>query len=629
MLAAPFMGAIPDARAENWIYFSPIDGELLLGVDSQWRRVDSGAKTTQLETTERLTLNIGGYSLDPRFLNFNVRLEPELEQRTTDSGTQKVTSDSTFLNYAARFNFLSGVEASPVALSGDMSANSGEIEGNLGNRRDITTESRGARLHWKNRAFPMSLGYRERSLDEVFLPGFGQPPTEREEFQRTVTLQGRSSKMDLFLQTNDFDDLRSIDRDYESQEARLNNSFRWGKGSNLSSRLAYFNREGFNRSERVNVSETLRLQHLENLYTTYGYSYEWLSRTTDTETHRGRFELDHRLYTNLTTSLKLNGSDTQSEDFMETQYSGSLDFNYNKEIRPGVRFSANLGSGYRVSERTGGRLDTSESQTVPISGIVVLTQRYVVWSTIIVTAPGCNPCLEITDYLIEDAGGDYTQLRIPAGSRIAIGDTITVDYSYEPPTAEYYGVPYRVGFRLDFGWVAVYHRTSGENQTFVSGPDPTAVSDRRTDNTGIEFTWTRPKLRASASAERNHTQTDTLEQLQYTLRQSLSYTLAPNASLTARLSESFLRDGTDVDAYNADLSANWFPSPGLSVNPYVSAFRRNTDIAGTEDFLKTGVNVRWKWRRLDFDMQYAHTLRNNVGGETVEDRLTLNARRKF
>ena len=148
----PILGGIPDARAAEWINFFPVTGELSLEVDSEWRRTDGEETTKELETTERLELNIGGYSLDPRFFNFNVRLEPELEQRTTDSGTGKFSSDSTFLNYDARFDFLSGVQASPFALSGNVAANSGEIEGSLGDRRDITNESRGANLRWKNRA---------------------------------------------------------------------------------------------------------------------------------------------------------------------------------------------------------------------------------------------------------------------------------------------------------------------------------------------------------------------------------------------------------------------------------------------------------------------------------------------
>lgn len=629
ILLTSFLAGMPAARAADWINFYPVEGEISLGFDGLWRDDDTGASTSQLETEERLKLQIGGYSLDPRLFSFNARLEPGLTQRTNDSGTQDYSSDGVNLNYAARFDFLSGIQASPFALSGNVAANSAELEGSLGNRSDVTTESRGASLRWKNRAFPMSLSYRERSLNQVFIPALGQPPTEHDEFQRTVTLQGRSRKMELFAEMNDYDDLLSVDHDYESQEARLSNFFRWGKGSYLTSRVGYLIREGFNESEKVNVNESLKIQHLENLYTSYGYSYEWLDRTFETETHRGDFELNHQLYQNLTTSLKLRGSNTNSDEFVERTYGGDLDLTYRKKIAPGVGLRMNAGSGYRVSEQDGGQLDFSESPTVPITGIVILAQRYILWPTIIVTAPACAPCVEGTDYLVEDAGGDYTQLSIPATSPISIGDVITVDYVYESPTVEYYAVPYRAGARLDFGWVAVYHNTSGENQTYVSGPDPAAVNDNRSDVTGIEFIWNGPRLRASAGAERKYTQTGNYSNLEYLLRQTLDYALAPNASLNANFTESFYRNGTSADAYRASLSANWIPFPGFSVNPNLEAFRRIQDPGGTENFVKAGVNLRWQWRRVYMDMRYYHSERDNDGRNTGEDRLMLNVKRKF
>ncbi|MBE9554628.1 MAG: hypothetical protein IMF05_14280, partial [Proteobacteria bacterium] len=366
-----------------------------------------------------------------------------------------------------------------------------------------------------------------------------------------------------------------------------------------------------------------------NLSTTYGYSYQSLHRTTDTETHWGNFGLNHRLYRNLNTSLSLGGSTTQSDEFQQDSYNAGLNFNYRKQIRPGLGLSANLGGGYNVNDRTGGQLDFTESPTVPVAGIVVLVQRYVLWSTIVVTAPGCNPCLDGTDYLVEDAGGDFTQLRIPAGSRIAIGDAITVDYAYQPPTVEYYGIPYRVGIRLDYGPFAFYHRTTGEDQTYVSGPDPTAVGDRRTDTTGVEWNWTRGRNRVSASVERVYTETVDRATTEYLLNQSLNYAIAPNAMLSASLSESFLKDGTDADAYSGDLSVRWIPAPGLSVTPRLSAFHRSTDPGGTDSFVKAGVDVRWFWRRLAADLRYDHTQFDSNGASRVEDRVFVKLTRKF
>ena len=629
---AALLGGITDARAAEWINFYPITGEVSLGFDGRWREAASGNSTRWTEYEERLLLRLGGYSVDPRIFTFNVELEPALTQQKSESATGTASTDSTdstFLNYKARFSLLHGVPASPVSLNADFSASTGETEGSLGNRSDFTAESRGADLHWKFEPFRQTLSYRERSLDITFMPGFGLPPTERSEFQRTLTYRGKSRGMELLLEGNEFDDRTALDKDYESGRARLSNNFNWGKNSRLTSRLEYLDREGFSAEERVSVDETLRLQHTKNLYTTYNYGYDSLQRTTDTETHSGGFGLNHQLYTNLTTNFRLDGFTTQSDQFREDSYNANLDFNYTKQIRPGLLLSANLGGGYSVTDRTGGQLDFTESPSVPATGIVVLVQRYILWPTIVVTAPGCNPCLDGTDYLVEDAGGDFTQLRIPVGSPINIGDTITVDYAFQPPTVEYYGIPYRVGVRLEYGAFAFYHRTVGEDQTFISGPDPTAVGDRRTDTTGVEWNWTRGRNRASAGAERVYTETIGRATTEYLLRQTLNYAIAPNATLSAAFRETFLRNDTAADAYDGDLSVRWFPAPGLSVTPRLSAFRRTVDPGGTDSFVKAGVDVRWKWRRLAVDMLYDHTQHDNDGATRIEDRVFIKLTRKF
>lgn len=626
---ASLLGGIADAQAGEWLNFYPVTGEFSLGTDGRWEDSDTGGSTQSIKYQERLRLRLGGYSMDPRIFIFNVNLEPELEQMETDSESGTHSSDATSLNYGASFSLLHGVPQSPVSLSADFSRGTREIEGSLGNRTEVTSETRGADLHWKFTPFLSTLSYRERSMDQTFISGFGQPPTEREEFQKTLTYRGKSRGMELYLEGKEFDDRTALDKDYESRQARLNNDFRWGKNSSLTSRLEYFNREGFSEEERISANESLRLQHTRNFSTAYGYSYESLHRTADTETHSGNFGLNHSLYKNLTTSLLLGGSTTQSDQYQSNSYNADLGFNYRKEIRPGLRLSANLGGGYHVTDQTGGQLDFTESPTVPGTGIVVLAQRYILWPTVVVTAPGCSPCLDGPDYLVEDAGGDYTQLEIPAGSPINIGDTITVDYAYQPPTVEFYGIPYRVGFRLDYGGFAFYHYTTGEDQTYVSGPDPTATIDSRTDRTGIEWRRAWGRNRVSAGAARVYTETIGRATTEYVLDQSLDYVIASNAMLHASLSESFLRDGTDADAYNGNLSVVWFAARGLSVTPRLSAFRRTVDPGGTNSFVKAGVDVGWNWRRLAASLRYDHTQYDNDGASRVEDRVVVKLTRKF
>jgi hypothetical protein len=627
---AVIQAGIPCAEAADWVDFYPLNGEFSLGVDGRWRENDSGQSTWQMEYEEKLNVRFGGHILDQRFFTFSGNLAPTFSQQKSDYTSGVSKSDTQFLNYGARFSLLHGVAVSPVSLNASFNATNGETEDNLGNRRESTLENRLAGLQIKFRPFRSSIVYRERSLEESFVSAFGQLPQERNEFQRTLSYTGRSRGMELFLEGTEFDDRTIQDQDYESSTARLNNNFNWGKGSRFNSRLKYVDRKGYSAEESATANESLHLQHTRNLFTSYDYGYRHSQRLTESESHFGQFELHHKLYSNLDTSLKVSGENTtSSEQFNEQTREASLDFSYNKKLRSNMRLSANLGGGYRTTERTGGVIDRAETAIVPATGVVILSERYIIWSSIVVAAPGCNPCLDGSDYLVEDAGGNFTQLQIPLGSRIAIDDTITVDYIFQPPTVEFYGIPYRVGLKLEYGPITIYHRSSGEQQTYVSGPDPTAVGDRRTDVTGLEWKLSRGRTQASAGIERiyitNYSQTST----EYLLSQKLTYGISPNALLIANLRESFFRNSKSADTYTGEMTINWKPAPRLTVKPRLSAFRRQVDSEDTNTILKAGVDVGWYWRRLELDFNYVHTEQQTNDRKDIEDRVVATIKRKF
>jgi hypothetical protein len=53
------------------------------------------------------------------------------------------------------------------------------------------------------------------------------------------------------------------------------------------------------------------------------------------------------------------------------------------------------------------------------------------------------------------------------------------------------------------------------------------------------------------------------------------------------------------------------------------------DPGGTDSFVRAGVDVSWKWRRLAVDMLYDHTQHDNDGATRVEDRVFVKLTRKF
>ena len=119
------------------------------------------------------------------------------------------------------------------------------------------------------------------------------------------------------------------------------------------------------------------------------------------------------------------------------------------------------------------------------------------------------------------------------------------------------------------------------------------------------------------------------ETTEYIFRESVFYTVAPNLSLSGSLSQSFLFDGTEVTVYTADLLANWYPVRGLWISPYLSGFYRATEPSSLERLVETGVNTRWNWRRLGFELRYSHRDHNTDNDVRIDDRLIMNIRRRF
>ena len=281
MILTAFLAGVANAQAEDrWLVFYPTSGEVFLGFDGEWQQSGGSETFRRMEYEERLTLLLGGYSLDPRIFNFNLNLEPTFTQVNNDSAGGAEDTRSQNLNYGGRFSFLHGTPASPFSLNGHFLSSDDDLDGDLGTRRELLTTFSGIDLNWKLRAFPSTFSYLERSIDETFFAPFSAP-VERAESWQTVRYRGKSTKMEVLLEGIDFDDRTLTDNDYQSQEARLNNYLRWGKGSSYTSLLGYFTREGFNPYNRANVDQNLRIQHLENLYTTYSTnSSAWNATST-------------------------------------------------------------------------------------------------------------------------------------------------------------------------------------------------------------------------------------------------------------------------------------------------------------------------------------------------------------
>ncbi len=635
-------GVPPNARADNWVRLYPREWEATLDFDGYRRRGDSST-TTDLDLQESIRVKQEGYSLDPRISTFAADVEFILEQGKFSGPSGSDSTGGTVANYNLSTSLLQGT-LSPIAFAGQASRNSGTLDAGFGSRNEFVNQTRNATFYYRNPYFPSWLGYSEKVDDSTFISGTGST-SETANVLRTLGLHGRSRKLELSLEHDWFADQASLtDRDYEESRLRANHYLRWGRGSNLDSRITYWDRTGYRARKKLDIDESAKLRHSSKLSSFYTYQFGYLEQDTETLSNAASIGATHQLYKNLNTSLTFSGSLVDSDISTEKQYDSKLRFDYRKEnlVRGGGDVTAGFGIGYGITDRnsSGGQLDAvDESQTVPTNGIVLLNERFIDITTIVVTnLAGSITYSEGPDYTVITAGGDRTELHIVAGGQIAIAQTILIDYKYQSlPTQKLSRVPYDFSVGIDFGWINVYQRISGEEQSLISGQDASALNSRRDIATGVEIRWQRPSTKVTFGAESRFLNSAGFSSNSFTFRQSLVHEFSALTSLTASTAENFQNsDGRAVELYTANLTVNWRPLRGLAVKPYLNAWMRNSEPApedsaeATEDiYVRGGVDVRWRIRRIDLSVRYSRDYRTGTQSDSVEDRLMFTLTRKF
>ncbi len=619
-------------RAAEYIHFDPIEWEAELSFDGARETVGGAPETRETTFEEGFTLFQTGYSVDPRIFNFSLEFNPVFEQGKLSGSQRDEDRDGIFLNYDIGLHALQGA-LTPVSLDAQGSRRSGRIDGSLGNHTDFENENRYLGVNFKTPVFPSTVSYSERFLDNTFRSGLSSTVSEREDVLRSLRFRGRSSKLNLLVQSDWFDDKVS-DRNFRSIRTRSAHTLRWGKGSRLRSDQEYFRRRGFRGYERIEVGESARLQHLGNLYSTWDYRYASLNQDSDNISHTADATLNHELFGNLTSRAGLGVSFRDFDAGAEDDYRSALDFGYRKKVFGDADLSAGLGGGYRLTKREAEgalRETVNESHTVGATRLTTLDQRFIDSASIAVgNAAGTVVFTLGSDYEILPSSGGVTQIRILAGGLINVGDTILVDYLFAlQPTADFSTTSLRYRLGIDFGWIEIFHRYSEDGERLLSGNDDSFLRDRRRISTGVKLRWIRSATTATAGFERRFTKSGDFETESDIFSQSVTHTLARNAALSFSANETFLTsDRRKTELFSADLSLRWLPRPRLSVRPFAGAWMRNEEAGDEERFLNAGLEIDWRFRRFRLSLRYTHDRRSGTGAEREEDRLMLTLTRR-
>lgn len=649
---------VPTAIAAGFFFLDPIELEAEIRFDGFQTTIDqpgidagkTDEKQSSLLLEERVQVGLSGYMVDPRLSNFSIRVEPVFRQGRETVNKEKDGASGNDLDYNINLGFLQGSESQFDAnLSTFRITSANDIA--FGSRNKTDTAASEIFINWKNPWFPLSFRYKAGSFLQEFsrLDGL---TSRRDEDRDKISLIGRSSKTQLNLDSEKVDD-KVYDRDYRINRGGLQHTMSWGRGSGLFSIIRAFDRTGFNAYQQVNWNERLRIRHTDNLNSQTSYHYYSQRAQMDTTTHEGIFLLEHELYENLNSYMRLRGRSEDSDTLDRQEYEISLNSNYQKEFNFGF-LTAGLYGDYRKTDRKSGAGTgevINEEQLAGFIKPIILEEQFIDELSIIVTAEDSFVYTRGIDYEVTRFGGSFTEIRIIPSGRIIEDDLLLVSYIYGLlPSAEYTSLSAGYSFSYSYRWLRLYHNSYSYKHDLISGFG--LPPDQKNRASGFELSGNFQNIIARFRAESRYRLYGGFESKEIVLSETLGYSLSNSLSVNFSGNQVFVknkgavsidplrdiesqRNESTADFYAFDASLTWFARPNLTVMPSVGVWSRKetTRTELTRDvnrlYYSADLRVSWLIRKLTVDFHYNHNASDIDGTDRVGDRLFFSVRRVF
>lgn len=619
--------------ADEYIQFGSWDGVLETLVDFSRTEIDSDGDTdnaVEFETIrpeERITIRSRqAFLIDPRLATFSMGGTFGLGQEDHKSVVGGVTSSQERRVDLSGYSFLTNILPRNTTLSAELFANRNQHTQTreLAGRTDIDVENLGATLRAMRLYIPSSLSVRrERVAHETRSATSAANTDERRDVVSYEGLRGWVNKeMTLRYELVDKTDRFRPSIDFRSQNASLATSVDFGPDLNRSwySGIRVNSREGFSRQDRLEIDQSLRINHGPNLSTSYRYRLNDIERSGGGTKHQMMTSsLTHQLYESLITTVSLNAIDQSFDDGQRNAYEGFLNLRYTKNLPAGGRLNASF------STRKQREDDDFEEAFVPqeqhtfdaaFAIPIFLANSNVVEVSIEVTkiangplVPGCagfstpNILVEGVDYLIRKVGNSVEIAPQPCSVNspgINPGDTIAVDYRFTrggEPIAFNTNID-QLTASVDYGWIRPFFSMERSDQDLVSGIDSGFLTDRQITAIGIELQGQWSRLRGNLRVEADKTESDdqvfdsdrATAQLRYKLTPRLS--LSMNGTLSSvQYSFPEVRE-SDLVLLRAELTY------GRNGSFYGSLYASMQELEDSRllDERKTGLGIRARWQ---------------------------------
>jgi len=593
LLCAYGLGARPLAGLGQWT------GEVELSYELD--RQDTLIKDAPSQTfnsdryLEQINIQNQGYFIyDPALVTGNAGVTLELVQEQDSFAGTDGSQNGRLIGYNFDLRIL---PQKPYTLLAYADRSQDILHRNFGTNSDVTGSTIGTRfdLHegsiLSTKGFPYfrtSLGLtRTQTKEDTRGPRQSFRRNEdRDVIDYTAHKGFETADLDFSYKYEDVNDILRPQGGFSDQTANLSYSLDFGSRLNRrwDSHIGYYDRTGVSDTKYVRVNETLRVEHFKNLTSNYGYSLNsFATRNGTTLNQTGVLSLQHRLYKNLATSIRAQGTTADLPNGSRYSYLGGINLNYNRTLPGQGRLSVNGSTRYQINDNnlTSSVIEiVDETHSAPAmigtgSGFE-LNNSFIIESTIEVvdTRGGTRLTTQAgIDYDVMKQGDRIEIIPIPTSIIIQPGDPLLVNYSYEvAPSIRYSTGSWSLGGGVNYGWMTFSVAHEDNNQTLLSGREGRFLNDRRVDTVmlGLRGHWKRLEARANHSFNREDS--TQLKYSRWQFDQYLSVSGPLDLNLSATTAESFARFNLPVARdqrnYSARLALNGFLRRGWQLRAF-------------------------------------------------------------
>ncbi len=651
------------AGAEPVFVFGTWQGEVELG--SAWERQETRTDNAPLNEDsrrrydERLAIrNQGFYVLDPRLITGNLGLTYDLYQEK-----DHITDDDE-RNQNGRltgYSFDAGL-LSEQPYSGRVFANRNQnvISREFGGRSDLTLESHGGSFRlrddsifrdWGVPYFSSTLGAREEHIQET-TDILGQR-SARDETRHIVNFDANkgfeTADINLSYEATDSQDNVRPQSAYQTQAASLASSLDFGAGLNRrwDSRLLYSDYKSKSQQTfNYSLDEGVRIEHNQDLSTNYRYMFVRVGTdTASTATQSASVLAQQRLYRNLNTTGKVQGmrSELPNDQGERTNYSGQLDFNYQRTLTPGRRVFAHLGGRRQIDDND---LKTSRIDVIdephaapsPLGGVAgfTLSNAFVFIPTIVVVDTRGGGRLSTTPGVDYDTlqEGDFIKIIPLATSAVILaGDPLAVSYSYEvAPSIRFSTDAWWLSGGIDFSWIALSYAHEVFDQSLLGGRDGQFLNSLSKDIAQLELRAEKGSIRGTASAAYEILDSTRLAYNRWQYGQFLSYRPRYNLTLALDAQESiteYTLPVRDSKSRSVRFTLDRASPIGWNMNAFAGERVSEDSDAPTETIHEAGLRARRTIGLLDILPSLTWSERERHPVQNTDRRIELRIIRRF